>query len=184
MIVELWTRKRNRGWRWAQCWGYECLREIRGTTCLIGFRRPNVGVITCWIGSHTCYIRNGEFTCTQNSLKSQFLMIISHLLSSLSFGSSTQPSPKNPKLSQLFLFWHAIIMSSLRVLHTLITASFEDWVSPTPGQTLISHLSADLVVLSSLHSHNYELSNEYSLSYPPTSFLIYCLQINRLHVLL
>jgi len=54
------------------------------TTCLIGFRRPRIGVITLQIGTRTCCIRDVKLTCLQNSLKSQFLMMISPTSSHLS----------------------------------------------------------------------------------------------------
>jgi len=87
--------------------GYERILEVRGTTCVIGFTRPPIGVVTRRIGSSTCRIRNGQLTLTQNSLQSQFLMMISpsssHLFVSL-------PSPKNTKLSHPYLSLHAMIM--------------------------------------------------------------------------
>jgi len=68
------------------------------------------------------------------------------------------------------------------VLHTPCTAWSQDRLSPTPQP--ISHLSADHVVLSSLHLHNYESTNEYSLSSRCTSLPNHRLQIDRLLVLL
>ena len=83
MMVQLWTRKRDGEWRWEQYGEYEQIWEIRGTTCLIGLRRPWIGVITSWIGRHTCHIGNSTLSRSQNSVKSQFLIMISHLISSL-----------------------------------------------------------------------------------------------------
>jgi len=60
------------------------------------------------IGSSTFRIRNGQLTRTQNSLKSQFLMMISRISSHL---SRSLPSPKNTKVSHPSLSLHAIIMS-------------------------------------------------------------------------
>jgi len=83
------------------------------------------------------------------------------------------------------------------VLHTLITASSQDRLSPAVSQSLISYLSADIVVLNSQHSHNSQLTNQYSISYCDISvwinhlqidslqidsFQIHCLQINRLQI--
>ena len=48
--------------------------------------------------------------------------------------------------------------------YTPSTASSQHQLSPAPSISLMSHLSADLVVLNSPHSHNYELTNEFSLS--------------------
>jgi len=77
-------KERDGGWRWEQYGGYERTREIRGTTCLIGFRRPHIGVITHRIGTHTCHISDVKFTPTRNSLKSQFLIMISPISSDVS----------------------------------------------------------------------------------------------------
>jgi hypothetical protein len=49
---------------------------------------------------------------------------------------------------------------------------------------LPASLAADHVVLNSLHSHDYELTNEYRLSCHCTSLQIYHLQIHHLQVLL
>jgi len=51
---------------------YERLWEIRSMTCLIGFRRACIGVITCRIGTRTCCIRDCQFTRTRNSLSPSF----------------------------------------------------------------------------------------------------------------
>jgi len=69
-------KERYGGWRWEQCGGYKRIWLIRGTTYLIGLGRPRVGVITRRIGTRTCHIGDGELTRTRNSLKSQFLMMI------------------------------------------------------------------------------------------------------------
>jgi len=53
-------KERDGGWRWEQYGGYEQLWEIRATTCLIGFRRPHIGVISCRIGTRTCGIGDGQ----------------------------------------------------------------------------------------------------------------------------
>ena len=50
-----------------------------------------------------------------------------------------------------------------RVQHTLSTAFTAYYIIPRPSVSRsqpVSHLSADHVVLNSLHSHNYELTNE------------------------
>ena len=70
--------------------GYEGKWEIRGTTCLIGYRIPRIGVHTRRIGSRTCRIGDGKLTRTRNSLKSQFLMMISPISSHLSLSSITR----------------------------------------------------------------------------------------------
>jgi len=69
---------------------------------------------------------------------------------SLSFSSTTQPSLQNTKLSHPSLSLHDMIMSWHRVQHTPSTASTQD-------------------CLSSLHSHDYELTPECSFSFRRTS---------------
>jgi len=150
-----------------------------GTTCLIGLGRPCIGVITRRIGHRTYRIADGNSTCTRNSLNSQFLMRISPISSPLLFSSSTLPSSKNTKSSHRSLSLHAMIKSSHRVQHTrsqaytdysihrlqysLSTAYTVYCIIPRSTVSCsqpVSHLSADHVVLNSLHSHNYLLTNE------------------------
>ena len=71
----------RRGWK--QYGGYERICEISRTTCLIGFRRPRIGVITRRIGTCTCCIGDGQLTPTRNSFKSQFVMMIAPISSDL-----------------------------------------------------------------------------------------------------
>jgi len=80
--------ERDEGWRREQYGGYEQTWEIRGTTCLIGLITPRIRVITRQIGTRTCRIGDGKLTRTWNSLKSQFLMMISHISSDLSLSSA------------------------------------------------------------------------------------------------
>jgi hypothetical protein len=77
-------RETDGGWKWEWCERYERIWEIRGTTCLIGFQRYCIRVSTCWIRTSSCHIGDGILTCTQNSLTSHFLMIISPISSDLS----------------------------------------------------------------------------------------------------
>jgi len=70
-------KERNGGWRWERCGGYEGIREIRGTTYVIGLEWPCIGGNSRLVGTRTCRIRAGKYTRTQNSLKSQFLTMIS-----------------------------------------------------------------------------------------------------------
>jgi hypothetical protein len=56
---------------------YQRIWDTRGATCLIGFEKPHIGVITHWIG-------DGKLTRTLNSVKSLFLMMISPIPSHLS----------------------------------------------------------------------------------------------------
>jgi len=61
-------KERDGGWRWECCGGYERIWEIRGTTCLIGFGRPRIGVFTRRIGTRTYRIEDGKLTPPRNSL--------------------------------------------------------------------------------------------------------------------
>jgi len=110
---------RDGGLRWEWYGGYEQICEVRGSACLIEFRRPRIGVFAHQIGSSTCRIRNGKLARTQNSLMSQFLMMISPISSHLSL---SLPSPKNTKLSHPYLSLHAMIMSYQWVQHSPSTA--------------------------------------------------------------
>jgi len=87
----------------------------------------------------------------------QVVPLISHIRSypphrshlhppSLSFSSTSQPSSQNTKLSHPSLSLHGMIMSRHRVQHTPSTASAQ-------------------YCLSSLHSHNYELTLECHVSF-------------------
>jgi len=113
MILELWMRRREKGDEDKHdVEDYEQIWEIRGTTCMVTLRRPPLGVITRRIGTRTCCIGDGKLTCTQNSLKSQFLMMISPLpIYLLSILSSILPSPENTKLRHRSLSLHATIKS-------------------------------------------------------------------------
>jgi len=77
-------KERDGGWRWDQCGGYARIWEIVGTTYLIGLEWPRIGVITRQIGTLTCRMRDSQMTHTRNSLKSQFLIMISPVPSHLS----------------------------------------------------------------------------------------------------
>ena len=77
-------KERDGGWRWERCGAYERNWEIKCTSCLIGFWKPRIGVITCRIRTYTCRAWDVKFTRTSNSLKSQFLMMISPISSDLS----------------------------------------------------------------------------------------------------
>jgi hypothetical protein len=77
-------KERDGRWRRERCGGYERIWEIRGTLCLIGLGRLRISSITHWIGTRICCIADGYLTPTRNSLKSQFLMTISPIISHLS----------------------------------------------------------------------------------------------------
>ena len=97
-------KERDGVWWWEGCGVYEQLWEIRGMTCLIGLGRPRIGVITCQIRTRTCRIGDGKLTCTQNSLKFQFHMMISAI-------------PAHPSVSCPQLYHHLRTQSSVIALY-------------------------------------------------------------------
>jgi len=193
MMVELWTRKGEMGDEDENdVEDYERIWEIRGTTCLIGFRRPRIGVITRWIGTHTCSIEDGKSTGTRNSLKSQFLKMISPIPSHLSLSC--------PQLNCHLRTRSEVIALYLSMPWWWVNTEYRiHWVQHTPStpysayciipRSTVSHsqpvsqLLADHVVLDSLHSDNSECTNESSLSSRRASLPNYHLQIDRLLVL-
>jgi len=56
------------GWGWERYGGYERIRDISGTTCLIGLGRPRMSIGLCLIGTRTSSIGDGQLTRTRNSL--------------------------------------------------------------------------------------------------------------------
>jgi len=74
-----------------------------------------------------------------------------------------------------------------RVQHTPSTAYTEYCINPRSTVSCcqpVSHLWADVVVLNSLHSHDYKVTNKSCLSCRHRSLPIYRLQIDHLQVLL
>jgi len=107
----------------------------------------------------------------------QVVPLISHICSyppyhshlhppSLSFSSTTQPSSQNTKLGHPSLSLHDMIMSWHRVQHTPSTAYTEYSLHRVqhPPST-----ASTQDCLSSLHSHDYELTPECIFSFRPTS---------------
>jgi len=72
IMVELWTKQRDGGWRWERYGAYELIWEIRGTTRLIGFGKPRIGVIAHRIGTCSCRIGDRKLTRPRNSLSPSF----------------------------------------------------------------------------------------------------------------
>src|SRR5882757_4506189 len=89
MMVEWSTRKREMGDvggnNVEDRSGYE---KSGGTTCRVWLGTHHIGITTCQIGTCTCSIRGGQLTRTRNSLKSQFLRIISPITSHLTLSRS------------------------------------------------------------------------------------------------
>jgi len=75
---------KDSGWKWVRCERYKQIWDVRGMTCLIGFGRPHIGVITHQIGNPAFHIREGKLTSTRNFVKSQFLISIWHISAHLS----------------------------------------------------------------------------------------------------
>jgi len=124
--------------------------------------------------------------------------MISLLLSSISFLSSTQPLPTNTKSHNSSLSRYAVIQTwnqvqhtplnaytnyyTHRVLHVPSIALSLDLPSPAPSWSPISHCSADHIVLRSLHSHNDILTNNQHRHSCCTPLTIHCLQIANLEI--
>jgi len=185
IMVELWMRKRDEGWRQKWYRRYERIWEIKGSRCLTVFRRPRIGVITLRICAHTCHIMDSKIKSHLKFSSVPFSHdVVPHQLSSLSFSSWTLPSPKYTELGLPSLSAHAMFMSYHRVQLTLSTASSQDQLSPNPSWYLISNLLADLVVINFLHSQNWQIHNKNSLSSHRVSLPIYHLQIQCIQVVL
>jgi len=165
----------------------------------MGFRSPRIAGYTHQIGSSTCHIRPGKLSCTRNSLKSQFLMMISLICFHLSL---SLPLPKNTKLSHhLSMEWswvnteysiHRVQhtpstayskQSIHQGLHTPSTASSEARLPPAPTQSLLSRRT---ILYSTLYIPMitcYQM-NRVSAASPPPSLAIYRLRIDHLQVLI
>jgi len=59
-MAKLWTRERDGGLKSARYAGHKLMSEIRGTTCLIGFRGPRMSVIALQIATCTCCMGDGN----------------------------------------------------------------------------------------------------------------------------
>jgi hypothetical protein len=77
-------KERDGRWRREQCGEYKKILEIRGTTCLIGLRRPHVGAMTHRLSTHTGHIGDGKLTCTWNHLKSWYLIMVCRIFCDIS----------------------------------------------------------------------------------------------------
>jgi len=157
--------------------------------CSIEFWSPHICDLAHQIRTRTCYIGDGKFNSTWNALKAQFLRMISpssyHLslcCPQLYHHLRTHSNIIPPYLAMPWSLFETRY-SKHRVLHTPSTEASQDQLPTTHGQFFISHLSVDLIVLNSLHSHDYKLTNQMSLSCSNASLQIYRLTINHLHVL-
>jgi len=156
MIVEWWTRKGDAGRWWEWYGGYERISESRGTTCPMGCSRSCIRVKNLWISSYSCRIRNGKLNPTCNSLMSQCLIMISHLLSSLSFMSSIIPLLKTTKVSHPSLSLHAMMRSWHWVKHTRSTAYTQYCIYPA------QHTPSNESTMSCIHGVLHTSSTAYT----------------------
>ena len=124
-------------------------------------------------------------------------------LSCFSFSSSTLPSPRNTQLCHCSLSLHAIIKSWHRAQYILSTSYTEysvyrvqyswsttytayciiRWLTVSSSQPVFD-LSADHIVLNSLHHHYYETFNEQTLSFCSASLPNYHFEIDHLQSVL
>jgi len=116
-------------------WRVRADMSNQGTTCLIQFIRRRISVFTPRIVSSTCRISNGKLSRTRKSLNSQFLELISPILSHLSRSLSSR---KNTKLSHPYLSLHAMIIGQRGAHHAQSTSSSQDRQYPATSQSLIS----------------------------------------------
>jgi len=68
IMVELWMRKRDEGWRWERYGQYTWIQEHKSMTCPIGFGWPYLGAITSLIGTYPGRICYGKLIRTCYSL--------------------------------------------------------------------------------------------------------------------
>jgi len=167
------------------------------TTCRMGFWRPCIGFITHRIGTCICRIGECKSPRTRSSLKSQFLTVISPISSdrSLSCAQLYHHQRRRSWIIPLNLSvprsWVNTEYSIHQVQHTPSTAYTKysiHQVQHHPRSTVsrsqaVSHLSADVVVLNSLHSHNFKLTmNRVPAAIVPPSKLTasnYCSNLAR-----
>jgi len=168
-------KARDGGWSWERYGGYERLWEIRSAPYLNGFRRPRIGVITHQIVTFTCPIGDGQLTCTRNSLSpssswwfppSPVISLYLVLNSTITWEHEVESAPSISPCHN-----RELKPSTAYTKYSIIprpTVSHSQPVSPLPAD----------VILNSLHSHNYKLTNQYGLSCCCAS-----LQIDSLEVL-
>jgi len=170
MMVELWTRKREMGEEddnhvedtsgneksgvWLAWMGWEDLGSVllhTGSGPL-----PAVFVMVNWLAHAIVLSPSLAWWFPPSPLTSLFLILNSTITYEHEVQSSLCISPcHDQKLKPGTAYTDYSIHW---VLHTLRTASFQDRLSPTAS------LSADPVVLNSLHSDNYEITYESNLS--------------------
>ena len=126
---------------------------MRGSTCLVWLGKPRISVITHRIGTLTCHIRNFKLTRTQNSLKSQSLMMI-----------SLPPSP----LISIFLILNSTITSEHEVESSLSISPCNDQeLTPSTAYTKYSiyqvqHTPSTAYTEYSIHRVQHTLSTAYT----------------------
>jgi len=154
-------KQRDVGWRWERYGGNEWICEIRSTTCQSAFGTPPIAVITHQIGICTCHIGDGKLTPTRHSLQSQFLMIVSpivpHFCLSCHYLYHHLRTPS--EVISLFL---SIPWSWVNTEYSIYQSSASSLARLSTG-TCQCVISEHVVILNSLYSSNYELTNEYSV---------------------
>jgi len=206
MMVELWMRKRDSGWRWE--WYGRAEMRNQGNDWPNWVEKTSYQWYYHRIGTPTCCIGNGKLTCTPNSPSPSFSWSfpLSSLISLFCVFNSTICLEHEVKSSLSMLWsWVNTKYSIHRVhrvqhipktaytepcihwvLHTAITAYTDYYIIPRSTVLCsqpVTHPSVDLVVLNSLHSHNHKLTVVYSFSPCRASLLIYHLQMDHLQIL-
>jgi len=123
MMVEFWTRKRELGVVDENDVEYSSEYEKSGIQ-LVWLGWDDVLAASLHAGSWLIPTISGMLNCLTNTMLSFPVSHgdMAHLLSSLSYLSSTQPSPKNTMSSHPSLSLHAMITSEYWVQHTPSTA--------------------------------------------------------------
>jgi len=141
---------------------YNGRREVRGTTCLIWFRTSKYWVFMHLFGRHTCCIRSGELTHTEDSLQFQILIMIAIRFSTLArwcpgFTYATELCPENTKLCHIFLSHHAMLLNEQSMQNRL---KIDSLALSAYLSSLISYSMLHFVVYYSVQFPDSQLMNE------------------------
>ena len=199
MMVELWTRQREmvddnendvmNTDRYEEsavqlAWlGWEDLLSVQlhaGSELI-----PTVSGIGNWLAHEILASPGFSSWFPPPRLISHFLVVNSTITKEHEVKSSLCMSPSHDQVltpstanTEFGIHWVQHTLSTAYTTYCIIPRSTVSHSQP------VSHLSADHVLLNFLHSHNYKLTNEYSLSSHHTSLPNYRLQIDHLQVLL
>jgi len=178
-------KEREVGWRWKRCGGLWVDLRNQGYNLPDWVGSPHIGVITHQIRNCTWCIGEGKLTCTGNSLKSQFLTMISPICSHLSLSCPQfyhhiriqslvialyLSMPWSSVNTEYRIHWVQHTPSTPyteysihQVQHTLSTAYIVYCIirrSTVFHSQPVSHLWEDNVILNYLHSDNYQVTNK------------------------